>query len=128
MNPLWDYWFNLFRSPLSGNVEQNYHPVTSWWSPQFEFNFAGDQHIEAQVVSNIASYGRQLGMITEAVLALAENNDSPAIEKLRKLADKIENVKNEHSRESIESLESQLRKLKESDRAAFDKLLSQLKE
>lgn len=50
-----------FNLPLSGNVTQDINPVTSWLSPQVAFNFAGKREVEADVVSNIASYGKQLG-------------------------------------------------------------------
>ena len=126
MYPWFNSWLNLFRAPLSGDVNQDYAPITSWWSPQFEFNFAGDQRVEADVVRGVASYGRQLGALTDAVLALGKDNDSPELKHLRDMADKIAAIKQHHSGESLQSLKSKLSDLKHSDQAAFQQLMAEV--
>jgi hypothetical protein len=69
-----------FNAPLSGNVTQDINPITSWLSPQVEFNFAGKREVETDVVSNIASYGKQLGTIIPALLELAGETQGPALD------------------------------------------------
>ena len=83
-------WSRATRWPLSGDIVQDIAPETHWFSPSLEFNIAGDPRVEADVVRNVASYGKQLGRLTEAVLALGKDSDDPAMERLRVLAKDIE--------------------------------------
>ena len=64
MNPWLFPWLRLFKGPLSGNVTQDIAPITSWLSPQFEFNFAGNRRIEAEIVEDVASYGHYIRYCT----------------------------------------------------------------
>lgn len=125
MYPWFDSWLNLFRAPLSGDVTQDYAPVTSWWSPQLEFNFAGNQKVEAEVVRNVASYGKQLGILTEAVLALGEGNDSSEIKRLRAQAEKIHEVKRRHAGATAAELKDRLDEFREKDPEAFEQLIAE---
>ena len=68
-NP-WMSWWSPF--PDLTKLMQNISPQTSWFSPTYEVNFAGNREIEADVVSNVASYGTQLSALTKAVLELAK--------------------------------------------------------
>lgn len=117
-----------FNLPLSGNVTQDINPVTSWLSPQVEFNFAGKREVEADVVSNIASYGKQLGTIIPALLELAGDTQGPALDELRALEVKIESIKEKHrSQQALKSqqeLQQALEKLKQEDPEALKTLLS----
>ena len=87
-------WVRATRWPLSGDVIQDISPETHWFSPTLEFNIAGDPRIEADVVRNVASYGKQLGRLTEALLAVGKDSDDPAMERLRSLAKDVEARKN----------------------------------
>lgn len=126
MNPWFDTWLNMFRAPLSGDVSQDYRPVTSWWSPQLEFNFAGDQKVEAEVVRSVASYGKQLGILTEAVLALAKDSNSPEVARLQQLAEEVGAVKKRRSSESAISLKQRLQELRDQDPEEFKRLLAEV--
>ena len=65
-----DYPFLIFHWPFSGAVNQ---AITApWFSPSYTVNYAGDPTVEHRVVSEVASYGRQLGWLDEIVLALAK--------------------------------------------------------
>jgi hypothetical protein len=55
-----------------------------WFSPALTVNYAGDPVIENRVVTEVASYGRQIGWLTEILLALAKNQP-PSEETLRRL-------------------------------------------
>ncbi|MCG8378575.1 MAG: hypothetical protein MI865_03755 [Proteobacteria bacterium] len=121
MNP----WFEVFKAPLSGNVTQDISPVTSWFSPQLEFNFAGNKAIESQVVSEVASYGKQLGILSRAVIEMAEGRQSQALKDLKVLSLEVEKVKQNHK----ENVETKTRwfldELKKHDPESFKKILNE---
>jgi hypothetical protein len=106
---------STFRMPLSGNVTQSILP----WS--WAFNPVGSQiglvnidlgessapAVEEEVLKDVASYGKQLGRIEEALVvlldtytpsrALTEKEDK-AIAALRSMVAKVETVKRRHGR------------------------------
>src|SRR5688572_23507089 len=88
----YDPWWML-RFPFSGAVKQRI--TAPWFSPSLTVNYAGDPAIEDRVVTEVASYGRQIGWLTEITLALASSKELPAdaLEKLRKACDRIEAIK-----------------------------------
>lgn len=59
--------------PFSGDLAQNIAPATNWFSEHIRGE-AGDPAIESQAF-DVASYGKQLGLITEVLLAM--HDDSP---------------------------------------------------
>ena len=72
--------FNLFAP---GNLNQ---PILPGWSfGNVSVNYAGNAEIEKDVVEKVASFGKQLGIITDAVLALADGKpkDDKAIARLQ---------------------------------------------
>ena len=91
-------WWEALRAPLSGNVTQDINPVSSLLSPQLEFNFAGNSKLESEIVANVASFGKQLRVISEAILELADGSGTKgsAIDRLTKMTDEIEDVKLKH--------------------------------
>ena len=58
-----------YEYPLSGDVVQGI-------SPNFFFEMEGIPEVEYEVTTTVASYGKQLGKLTEAVLALADKIDT----------------------------------------------------
>jgi hypothetical protein len=59
-------------------------------------NYAGNPQVEKDVVEKVASFGMQLGILTEAVLELAGAKPRPggsAVTRLRDIAAKIEALK-----------------------------------
>lgn len=58
-----------YEYPLSGDVRQDI-------SPYFSMEIEGIPEVEYEVVTTVASYGKQLGKLTEAVLRLAEEIDA----------------------------------------------------
>jgi hypothetical protein len=84
--------FSLFAP---GNLTQ---PILPDWSFQrVNVNYSGNPEIEREVVEKVASFGKQLGIITDAVLALADGKpkDDKAIARLKEIAAKIEELKNQ---------------------------------
>ena len=88
-----------FKAPWSGDVDQTINPVNNWFSPAVEFNFVGNKGTVARVVSEVASYGKQLGILTEAVLELSKGNPGAAVTKLEKMALDIDRIKQLHQGE-----------------------------
>ncbi len=70
MFPWFWIWSPQWHLPWSGDVAQKIAPQTSWFFDAIAPN-AGDGRIE-QAVFETASYGKQLGKITEALLALPD--------------------------------------------------------
>lgn len=123
MNPWLFPWWGMFRGPLSGDVTQDIAPVTSWLSPQLEFNFAGDRRIESEVVAEIASYGKQLGILSDAVLELAEGETGEGMARLKALAADIDEVKQQHTDKLEQRAKAELDRLKHQDPQALARLL-----
>ncbi|GGF63631.1 hypothetical protein [Alteromonas lipolytica] len=111
-----------WQLPLSGDVK-DISPMTNWFSPQYEINIAGNAALEKQVITKVASYGKQLGKLTSAVLELADGEPGEAVEALRTLAKDIEALKN---KTLLESVEADLFRLKNQDLAAYNALLKRL--
>ena len=128
MNPWMTPWWALMQLPFSGDVTQDNSPLTNWWSPQIEFNFAGKRRVEADIVANAVSYGAQLGVLTDVLVELTKEMDSAAIKRLREVADKIEVVKDKHSTDTVTSLKVQLRQLKKENATAYAALMAELGE
>lgn len=123
MNPYILPWFNLYKTPFSGNVNQQISPYTNWWSPQIEFNFAGNRQIESKVVEEVASYGKQLGIVAEAILEIAEGKPGDSVTQLKELTEKIEKIKQAHAIDLEEQIKQKLNQLKQQDPKTLEKLL-----
>src|ERR1700688_3505353 len=87
-DPFW-----MFRLPLSGDVAQRI--TAPWFSPSLTVNYAGDPAVEDRVVTEVASYGKQLGWITEIAIALAKREPLPeeTLRRLEKAAKDIAAIK-----------------------------------
>jgi hypothetical protein len=119
-DPFW-----LFRWPFSGNVNERI--TAPWFSPSVTVNYAGDAKIEDRVVTEVASYGRQLGWLTEIAIALAKKVDPPAdtLGRLEKAAADIEKIKKEIHRSALEAAKDALDRLERDQPAEYQQLLSQ---
>lgn len=117
-------WFSLFtptiQLPASGDVDFNYAPYTKWEAPAF---FRGNEQVETRAYSEVASPGRQLGWLMEAVLALAAKDgiegqklrDMPALSQLKDCYDEIEKIKAAHKEQTEKHARELLNRLKEQD-------------
>ncbi|WP_373991910.1 hypothetical protein [Duganella sp. BuS-21] len=101
--------FLHLMAPLSGDVWQRIY--SPWFSPALTFNFAGDEAVEARVVADVASYGKQIGWLNEIVLAQLEGKAPKAevVNKLTNAVAKIEEIKkgkkNEAYRAAVTALD-----------------------
>ncbi len=121
-------WWGFFKGPLSGDVTQDIAPITSWLSPQFEFNFAGNRRIEAKVVADVASYGKQLGILSEALLELADGNKGRGVARLKELAAQIDKVKHQDTDKLEQQIKAQLDQLKRQVPKALERVLDEYRD
>lgn len=107
-----------FRLPLSGNVLQAINPWTAFTSPVGSqmglFNVtigqSSEPEVEADVLSDVASYGKQLGRIGDALVALLNHfhprtplteEETAAIDDLKEMLQRIADVKGKHNRKAL---------------------------
>lgn len=113
--------FVFFKAPWSGDVWQRIN--SGWFSPTF--NFAGDAKIEERVVSEVASYGKQIGWLSEIALAQAKG-EKPAVEtvaKLIKAVKQIEEIKAAENSSALRAAIDALERLKKTDPDAYETLM-----
>ena len=114
--------FSLFAP---GNLNQ---PILPGWSfGNVSVNYAGNAGIEKDVVEKVASYGKQLGIITDVVLGLAGDKPSKGerpLAQLREIAAKVRKVKEEHKHSLTEDANDAMAKLAQSDEAEARRIAS----
>ena len=97
------WWFTIYSPhwPLSGSVAQDIHPAL--------LAQAGDRGVEREVLSDVASYGKQLGLLSCVLLKVAHSLPSDkldtegrdAVEELEKLVERINAITASYRRTSI---------------------------
>jgi len=119
-DPLW-----MFRGPWSGDVAQRI--TAPWFSPSITVNYAGDPAVEDRVVTEVASYGKQLGWLTEIAIALARTQPVPAetLVRLEKAAKDIAAIKEQVGASAVEAANDALDRLERHDPAQYHNLLRQ---
>ncbi|MGH2719606.1 MAG: hypothetical protein ACRDJU_13660 [Actinomycetota bacterium] len=127
------------RFPLSGDVSE----VMTWWAKSLSqqtgfINInnvdAGDPDTETRVIQEVASYGRQLGWIAEALVAALHRLDGAsetpadraAIDTFTRFVQRVEAVKSDSAAPSdyadLDGLPQDLQAIRQSDPAAYDRL------
>ncbi len=103
----------VFRLPLSGNVTQTINPWNWVFNPvgsqvgliNIELGQSSQPAVEEEVLTDVASYGKQLGRIEEALLVLIDHfrperdltaAEQSAIDDFRSLAVAVAAVKAKH--------------------------------
>ena len=96
----WIFWWApslRLQLPLGGDVTQEIEPSLSWFFDAIPPS-AGNGRIERRAFDT-ASYGRQLGWITEVLIGLAERDGVPdgqaaeSLQKLQRIRAEIERIK-----------------------------------
>ena len=96
----WIFWWAptlRLQLPLGGDVTQDIDPELSWFFDAIPQS-AVDGRIERRAFDT-ASYGRQLGWITEVLIGLAERDGVPdgqaaeSLQKLQRIRAEIERIK-----------------------------------
>lgn len=109
------WWAPTVHLPWSGNVSQDIEPTTEWFFGAIP-RAAGDGRIEKQAFE-LASYGRQLGLITEVLLGLcaeqapADPKARESLDALRDIAARIEALKQQTRADDEARLLGELRAL-----------------
>jgi hypothetical protein len=91
-------WLNynpVVHWPLSGSVAQDIHPSL--------LVKAGDDETELRVLREVASYGRQIGVLSDLLLALASGphakalgpEGTHALEQLQRMVEDVKRIKQE---------------------------------
>ena len=105
----------VFRLPLSGNVTQSINPWTWLFNPvgsqiglvNIELGQSSNPAVEEEVLSDVASYGKQLGRIEDALLALLAHfhperkltaDEQKALRELKAIVTDVAAVKAKHRR------------------------------
>lgn len=113
--------------PLSGDVWQRI--AASWFSPSTTVNnnYNGNPAIEERVTREVASYGRQLGWLSDIVLAMAKDEALPkdSVQKLNDAVAQIERIKKEAKNVAIEDARVALNKLANASPDAFRALVNE---
>ncbi len=117
----WLFWAPQVHWPLSGAVTQDFFAA---FPPT-----AGDAAIEREVFST-ASYGRQIGWLTELLLAgqpgaddAARSRGATARERLQAVQDKVDALKALRGRDVRAEAERALDRLQQADAAALRRVL-----
>jgi hypothetical protein len=105
-----------FKLPLSGDVVQSINPFTAFMTGgQFglvniNLGQSSEPAVEAEVLSDVATYGKQLGRIGDALIVLLAHfhprapltaDESKAIDAVNKMLHDIADVKEKHSRPAL---------------------------
>lgn len=102
-----------FKLPLSGDVVQSINPFTAFMTGgQFglvniNLGQSSEPAVEAEVLSDVASYGKQLGRIGDALIVLLAHFqprtavETKAIDALKEMLQNIADVKAKHGRPAL---------------------------
>ena len=113
-----DIWSPIFRAPFSGDVTQEITPRL--FSPDIK----GNPLIEHKIQTEVASYGKQLGKVLEA-LKLLSDKTGVALPEIDTLITEIEEVKSDTKDALRADAEDALARLKRADHAAWTQLTQQ---
>jgi hypothetical protein len=108
----------VFKLPLSGDVVQSINPWTAFFSPSggqyglinINLGKSSEPKVEEDVLSDVASYGKQLGKIGDALIVLLKHlpkdarlnhEEQAAIDALKNLLNEIADKKQEHGRKAM---------------------------
>jgi hypothetical protein len=119
-----------FNYPLSGNVTQKIEP--DWFFGTIDPE-VGDSEIEKKIFLKVASYGKQIGMLTEVLLSIAdelklESGNITSLSELKELQAKVEAIKSSKQKRVKENAKIILDKLKACDPEGFKRLIREYRE
>jgi hypothetical protein len=127
---LW-FWAPQFHLPWSGDVAQRVAPTTHWFFEGITPG-AGNARIEEKAFG-VASYGKQLGLITEVLISLAEQQGSAtpqaaeSLAKLKAIAREIEAIKTDEYEQTAIDLETQIQALQRQGGPRYAQLSERLR-
>jgi hypothetical protein len=123
-------WFFIFapqwQLPFSGSVAQRIDPQTDWFFDGIDAS-SGDGRIERQAFE-VASYGRQLGLLTEVLVDLAaqvtpqSEAATRSLKRLKAIQVEIEKVKTQDAVSLVRDVEQALDRLQKQHPAEYKRL------
>ena len=126
------YPFNIF--PGAGGNWQTID--TRWWSPTVSVNFAGNPAVEREVTEDVASYGRQIGWLSDIVIASVDIEGRDVVARKAEAADslqkliaaqaKIDEIKRRRKDVALANARGTLANLAASDLGAYARLARSL--
>jgi hypothetical protein len=120
MTPSWTF------PTLSFRYDQPISPVTTWFPTVI--NYQGDASVERKVTEEVASFGKQLGIISEALLEVAgDARHGPKLKRLRTTVDEIEQVKRRQYKSLVRQTTASFEELAERDPAEARALIDELR-
>ena len=127
---LW-VWAPRVELPWSGDIVQDIEPNTSWFFGGIKPE-AGNAKIEERAFG-VASYGKQLGLITELLVSLAEKQstldpkDSASLSELKRIQSKIELIKDAEYKIEVQDIQSRIKVLQKRRPTQARALVSSIK-
>lgn len=123
----WLNWMNPGRNdlPPGGDIGQ----ALKMFSSAPTVNGAGEPALEREIVEDVATYGAQIGQISEILLALAAGDDVSgldALAKLKAISAAIEKKKADYGRTALERARKALDDLREHDPKGYELLVATL--
>lgn len=122
---LW-FWAPQLHFPWSGSVAQQIEPNLGWFFGAIRPG-AGDGTVERDAFE-VATYGKQLGLISDALLGLSGRSPvtpdqaNLALDRLEEIRVKIESLKNKRAVAAVDALSEQLAELRLRQPEAFKQL------
>lgn len=129
------YFYPQLYLPFSFINAQNIEPNTNWFFSSIA-PIAGNGAIE-QRIFEYASYGRQLGLITEVLLGIVQKTDKitdkdgelfHSLDRLKKISDTIDAIKKQDVGGVVGGIKDQMSDLKRKNEKEYRQLLSELNE
>ena len=115
------------RAPLSGDVTENITPSIGGQLGLFNINAtrSGDPAVEQRIITEVASYGRQLGWLVEAVEVLAQRQsrrglgdaDLHALDQVHALAERVAAVKEQAALDHVDRIVAEVQALSRDPRS-----------
>lgn len=108
---LW-LWAPQVQLPWSGDVVQDIEPTTAWFFSGIKPG-AGNARIEEKAFA-IASYGKQLGLLTDVLIELAEKNldhgaaSAGSLKELQRIRAEIEKLKESEYDAELHDIEARI--------------------
>ena len=130
MYPWLFLWAPQLQLPFSGDVAQRIEPRTQWFFDGID-TASGDPVIERKAFE-VATYGRQLGLITELLLDMAAQTPPrtkagrASRQRLLAIQAEIERIKTQDAEAQVQMVEAGLRRLKTRHRAEYEGLIGRL--
>ena len=132
MFPWLIFWAPRVHLPFGGNVDQQIEPNASWFFDAIPAR-AGDSTIERRAFE-VASYGRQLGLLTELVTDMASQTPprgergNEALERLSVIQKEIDELKQRDATDVTREVETLIAHLKKRHKDQYPVLRMQIEQ